>query len=73
MATRSVAGCGGWVRGRAMARPEVEDSSVVAVCVADAVVRCSTGPCPLRIVLGGSLLVGVSAVLPRFGGWFNEH
>jgi hypothetical protein len=29
MAARSAAGCGGWVRGRAMARPEVEDSSAV--------------------------------------------
>jgi hypothetical protein len=66
MATRSVAGRGGWVRGRAMARPEGEESCAVAVAV-------RTGPCPLRIVVPGPSVVGISAALLRFGGWFDEH
>jgi hypothetical protein len=42
MAALCAAGRGGWVRGRAMARPEVEDSSAVRVRIA-VLVRCRTG------------------------------
>ena len=34
--------------------------------------RSGTGPCPMRIVVVGSMITGVSSSLPRFGGWVDE-
>ena len=65
-----VGGRGGRVRGRAMAGPEGRDSSRGAVAV---LLRCCTGPCPLRIVVPGRTLVGLSVSLPRFGGVSDER